>query len=150
MARVLRWGPGYSRDEEPIVLLRDVIEAEEIRLDRWTVVFRPTSDSADDTGVSAVGVQQSEDNAQIFVMNNYFGIGLDADLCLDFHNRREEKPEKFTSRIHNKGVYVKVGLRKMVCRKMCKDMHKEIRMEVDGRLIDLPNVEGIIILNIMR
>ena len=37
-------------------------------------------------------------------MNNYFGLGLDADLCLDFHNAREEKPEKFTSRIHNKGL----------------------------------------------
>ena len=36
-------------------------------------------------------------------MNNYFGLGLDADLCLDFHNAREEKPEKFNSRLHNKG-----------------------------------------------
>ena len=36
-------------------------------------------------------------------MNNYFGLGLDADLCLDFHNAREEQPEKFTSRFHNKG-----------------------------------------------
>ena len=40
LARVLRWGPGYGGDEDPQSLLRDVIEAEEIRLDRWTVVFR--------------------------------------------------------------------------------------------------------------
>jgi diacylglycerol kinase (ATP) len=40
----------------------------------------------------------SEDNTQIFVMNNYFGIGIDADLCLDFHNAREENPNKFNSR----------------------------------------------------
>ena len=40
LARVLRWGSGYSGDEDPLSLLRDVIEAEEIRLDRWTVVFR--------------------------------------------------------------------------------------------------------------
>ena len=81
-------------------------------------------------------------------MNNYFGLGLDADLCLDFHNAREEKPEKFNSRLHNKGfifrhldsvffpqwwlfllktnlwlfsaVYVKVGLRKCIGRRMCK------------------------------
>jgi hypothetical protein len=33
--------------------------------------------------------QTNEDNAQIFVMNNYFGLGLDADLCLDFHNARQ-------------------------------------------------------------
>lgn len=93
---------------------------------------------------------QSEDNSQIFVMNNYFGIGIDADLCLDFHNAREENPNKFNSRLHNKGVYVKMGLRKMVGRTMCKDLHKEIRLEVDGKLVELPPVEGIIILNILR
>ena len=42
LARVLRWGPGYGGDEDPLSLLKDVIDAEEIRLDRWTVVFRST------------------------------------------------------------------------------------------------------------
>lgn len=83
-------------------------------------------------------------------MNNYFGIGIDADLCLDFHNAREENPNKFNSRLHNKGVYVKMGLRKMVGRKMIKELHKELRLEVDGKVVDLPPVEGIIILNILR
>jgi len=41
LARVLRWGPVYSGAEDPSTLLRDVIDAEEIRLDRWTVVFHP-------------------------------------------------------------------------------------------------------------
>lgn len=53
-------------------------------------------------------------------------------------------------RLHNKGVYVKMGIRKMMGRKMCKDMHKEVRLEVDGKLVELPPVEGIIILNILR
>ena len=39
LARVLRWGAGYTGAEEPVALLRDVSEAEEIMLDRWTVVF---------------------------------------------------------------------------------------------------------------
>ena len=43
-----------------------------------------------------------------------------------------------------------MGLRKMVGRKMCKELHKEIRLEVDGKLVELPQVEGIIILNILR
>ena len=34
LARVLQWGPGYNGTEEPLNLLRDVIEAEEIKLDR--------------------------------------------------------------------------------------------------------------------
>lgn len=99
---------------------------------------------------TVVGGAQSEDNSQIFVMNNYFGIGIDADLCLDFHNAREENPNKFNSRLHNKGVYVKMGLRKMVGRKMVKELHKELRLEVDGKVVELPPVEGIIILNILR
>uniref|UniRef100_A0A1B0CYQ4 Diacylglycerol kinase n=1 Tax=Phlebotomus papatasi TaxID=29031 RepID=A0A1B0CYQ4_PHLPP len=193
LARVLRWGPGYTGGEDPLNLLRDVIEAEEIRLDRWTVVFHPEDKPEDaaqkapsnSTGKKkkkvhtaqpsqqnqqlhlaaianqakklmtfgdavAGGGAQSEDNSQIFVMNNYFGIGIDADLCLDFHNAREENPNKFNSRLHNKGVYVKMGLRKMVGRKIVKELHKEIRLEVDGKVVELPQVEGIIILNILR
>ncbi|XP_055697743.1 diacylglycerol kinase theta isoform X3 [Phlebotomus papatasi] len=153
LARVLRWGPGYTGGEDPLNLLRDVIEAEEIRLDRWTVVFHP-EDKPEDAAQKAPsnstgGGAQSEDNSQIFVMNNYFGIGIDADLCLDFHNAREENPNKFNSRLHNKGVYVKMGLRKMVGRKIVKELHKEIRLEVDGKVVELPQVEGIIILNIL-
>lgn len=153
LARVLRWGPGYSGAEDPLSLLRDVIEAEEIRLDRWTVVFRPLSseDPAGEGGGPCVpSVQSSEDNAQIFVMNNYFGIGLDADLCYAFHTKREHNSQKFNSRLYNKSVYVQVSLQKMVGRGLCKDLRKAIHMEVDGRHIDLPNIKGIIILNIMR
>ncbi|XP_042216322.1 diacylglycerol kinase theta-like isoform X1 [Homarus americanus] len=180
LARVLRWGPGYNGGEDPINLLKDVIDAEDIRLDRWTVVFHQDEKVEDkqtqtnSTGHSRRGMyithgqdsnrrrcvskehnhhtmhgSTSEDNTQIFVMNNYFGIGIEAELCLDFHNAREENPNKFNSRLHNKGVYVKMGLRKMVSRKLCKDLHKEIRLEVDGRTVELPPVEGVIILNIL-
>jgi diacylglycerol kinase (ATP) len=43
-----------------------------------------------------------------------------------------------------------MGLRRMVNRKSCKDLHRHIKVEVDGKLIDLPPVEGIVILNILR
>ncbi|XP_076672920.1 diacylglycerol kinase theta isoform X6 [Andrena cerasifolii] len=151
LARVLGWGSGYIGDEDPLDLLRDVIDAEESLLDRWTVVFHPEEKQEDKqmaTNTGGAGAT-SEDNTQIFVMNNYFGIGLDADLCLDFHNAREENPNKFKSRLRNKSMYLTIGLRKMVKRKPCKDLHKEIRLEVDGRLVELPQVEGIIILNIL-
>lgn len=52
LARVLRWGPGYTGGEDPLNLLRDVIEAEEIRLDRWTVVFHP-EDKPDEPALKA-------------------------------------------------------------------------------------------------
>ncbi|XP_052834651.1 diacylglycerol kinase theta isoform X7 [Drosophila gunungcola] len=152
LARVLCWGSGYTGGEDPLNLLRDVIEAEEIRLDRWTVVFHP-EDKPEEPAMKApsqtTGGAQNEDNSQIFVMNNYFGIGIDADLCLDFHNAREENPNQFNSRLRNKGYYVKMGLRKIVGRKAVKDLHKELRLEVDGKIVELPPVDGIIILNIL-
>lgn len=53
LARVLRWGSGLTGGEDPLSLLRDVIEAEEIRLDRWTVVFHP-EDKADEKSQTVV------------------------------------------------------------------------------------------------
>lgn len=39
LARVLRWGPGYTGGEDPLNLLKDIIEADEIRLDRYFIFF---------------------------------------------------------------------------------------------------------------
>ena len=77
---------------------------------RFFFILASSESEAADGSIVATNAQQSEDNAQIFVMNNYFGIGLDADVSLEFHNKREAKPEKFNSRLHNKGVYFKVRL----------------------------------------
>ncbi|XP_078042803.1 diacylglycerol kinase theta isoform X10 [Augochlora pura] len=149
LARVLCWGAGYTGDEDPLNLLRDVIDAEESQLDRWTVVFH-TEEKEDKQLINNPGVgATNEDNSQIYVMNNYFGIGVDAELCLAFHKAREENPDKFKSRIRNKGTYVTIALRQMVKKTTCKDLHTKIRLEVDGKLVELPQVEGIIILNIL-
>lgn len=43
-------------------------------------------------------------------MNNYFGLGLDADICLDFHMAREENPNKFNSRSVETNVRKKLHL----------------------------------------
>jgi diacylglycerol kinase (ATP) len=40
LARVLRWGPGYTGGEDPLNVLRDVIDAEEIKLDRYALKIK--------------------------------------------------------------------------------------------------------------
>ena len=72
MARVLRWGPGYTGGEDPLNLLRDVIDAEEIRLDRWTVVFHPEDkpeDAAQKTPSNTTGKKKKVHQAQPSQLN---------------------------------------------------------------------------------
>lgn len=74
-------------------------------LHRWFIIFDNADTPLSDTksNDSAIGLVCSrEDEPNMFVMNNYFGIGIDADLCLDFHLKREEAPQKFTSRLVKK------------------------------------------------
>ena len=60
LARVLRWGSGYTGGEEPLALLRDIVDAEEIKLDRWTVVFHQDQDKRIPAAVSEISSGNNE------------------------------------------------------------------------------------------
>ncbi|RMX42934.1 hypothetical protein pdam_00001775 [Pocillopora damicornis] len=81
------------------------------------------------------------------VMNNYFGIGLDAKIALDFHTRREEHPEKFRHRALNLLYYGLLGGRELLQRTH-KNLDQRVRLECDGHKINLPSLQGIVVLNI--
>ncbi|KAJ7358720.1 hypothetical protein OS493_022164 [Desmophyllum pertusum] len=150
LSRVLQWGGGYSGGESPVSLLMAVDQAQEGLLDRWCIMFDSPDMAVPDTlsNDSAIGsIGGREDDPSIFTMNNYFGIGIGAELCLDFHLQREEAPSKFHSRLHNKGVYFRAGLKKMV-KGYSKTFVHEVEIEIDGKKLELPTLEGIVILNI--
>ncbi|XP_005077471.1 diacylglycerol kinase theta isoform X2 [Mesocricetus auratus] len=138
LGRVLRWGAGYS-GEDPFSVLVSVDEADAVLMDRWTILL--DAHETDSTENSVVDTEPPK----IVQMNNYCGIGIDAELSLDFHQAREEEPGKFTSRFHNKGVYVRVGLQKI---SHSRSLHKEIRLQVEQQEVELPNIEGLIFINI--
>lgn len=64
--------------------------------------------------------------------------------------QRDANPEKFSSRLFNKTQYVKIGLQKALFERTCKDLWKRIELEVDGKEIELPSIEGIVVLNLLR
>ncbi|XP_045630694.1 diacylglycerol kinase theta isoform X1 [Ursus americanus] len=138
LGRVLRWGAGYS-GEDPLSVLVSVDEADAVLMDRWTILL-----DAHEAGGAENSVADVEP-PKIVQMSNYCGIGIDAELSLDFHQAREEEPGKFTSRFHNKGVYVRVGLQKI---SHSRGLHKEIRLQVEQQEVELPSIEGLIFINI--
>ncbi|XP_048220034.1 diacylglycerol kinase theta isoform X1 [Perognathus longimembris pacificus] len=138
LGRVLRWGAGYS-GEDPFSVLVSVDEADSVLMDRWTILL-----DAHEIG-SAENKAVDLEPPKIVQMSNYCGIGIDAELSLDFHQAREEEPGKFTSRFHNKGVYVRVGLQKI---SHSRSLHKEIRLQVEQQEVELPSIEGLIFINI--
>ncbi|XP_003505849.1 diacylglycerol kinase kappa isoform X1, partial [Cricetulus griseus] len=81
------------------------------------------------------------------VMNNYFGIGLDAKISLEFNTRREEHPEQYNSRLKNKLWYGLLGSKELLQRSYRK-LEERIHLECDGEVISLPNLQGIVVLNI--
>ncbi|XP_033871675.3 diacylglycerol kinase theta-like [Acipenser ruthenus] len=140
LARVLRWGAGYS-GEDPHSLLMSLDEAEEVLMDRWTILLdaQEVVDEDKENGVT------EPEPPKVVHMNNYCGLGIDAELSLDFHHAREEEPGKFNSRFHNKGVYVKVGLQKI---SHTRNLHQHLQLQVDQHEVELPSIEGLIFLNI--
>ncbi|XP_037923705.1 diacylglycerol kinase eta [Hermetia illucens] len=81
------------------------------------------------------------------VMNNYFGIGIDAKISLDFHNKREEHPEKCRSRAKNYMWYGVLGSKQLL-QKTYKNLEQRVQLECDGQRIPLPSLQGIVVLNI--
>ncbi|XP_019901508.2 diacylglycerol kinase theta isoform X3 [Esox lucius] len=137
LSRVLRWGAGYS-GEDPHHILLSVEEAEEVQMDRWTILL-------DAQEITEDGKENCLEPPKIVQMNNYFGLGIDAELSLDFHHAREEEPGKFNSRFHNKGVYLKAGLQKL---SHTRNLHRDLKLQVDKQDVELPSIEGLIFLNI--
>jgi len=131
LARTLGWGGGYD-DNNLSSFLEKVHQSKEALLDRWKIEITPKESS----------------NTQPLkrTMTNYFSIGLDANIALEFHKEREAHPEKFDSRLGNKFQYFKIG-NKSLFEKPIK-IEEIVKLEYDGTQINISNAESIIFLNI--
>uniref|UniRef100_A0A672RE21 Diacylglycerol kinase n=1 Tax=Sinocyclocheilus grahami TaxID=75366 RepID=A0A672RE21_SINGR len=98
LARTLNWGGGYTDDPVSKVLCQ-VEDGTVVQLDRWNLQVER----------SAVQPEEGTQKLPLNVFNNYFSLGFDAHVTLEFHESREANPEKFNSRFRNKMFYAGVG-----------------------------------------
>lgn len=80
-------------------------------------------------------------------MYNYIGIGLDAQITLDFHRTRKSPLYLFNSTLFNKMIYVGCGTQQFL-EHQCKGLPDMIELYMDDKKIDLPDIESIVIVNI--
>ncbi|KAF8411780.1 hypothetical protein HHK36_004339 [Tetracentron sinense] len=137
LSRVLQWGGGLSSGQGGLsTLLHDLNHAAVTMLDRWKVSIK------EENSERALNKVKSK------FMMNYLGIGCDAKVAYEFHLNREENPEKFYSQFVNKLRYAKEGAKDIMDR-TCADLPWQVRLEVDGKEIEIPEgTEGVIVLNI--
>lgn len=136
LARTLGYGSGADASENITEYISKIDEGGEVvKLDRWQVDVLPKRH-----------LRIRLPKSTIF-MNNYLSIGVDALVTHNFHKARESPFYLFSSRIINKLIYFSYGT-KDVLERQCQNLNKKLNLFMDGKKIELPNIESVVVLNI--
>lgn len=135
LSRVLGWGEVFSCDTPVEEVFERVMHATVVPLDRWRIRVSP-------------GRLLPLPPKDVF-MNNYFSVGVDALVTLNFHETRESRLYQWLgNRIVNKVLYSFFGTKDFLVGGRCSSLNERIVLELDGRRIHLPELESIVVLNI--
>lgn len=92
------------------------------------------------------GFDEGKQSAK-FIMNNYFSMGVDAEIVLGFHQLRESHQSLFQGVLVNKGWYA--GFSAKAALAGDRAMHRHVKLEVDGTAVEVPKgVNGIVVMNL--
>uniref|UniRef100_A0A3Q1JC01 Diacylglycerol kinase n=1 Tax=Anabas testudineus TaxID=64144 RepID=A0A3Q1JC01_ANATE len=125
LARTLNWGGGYT-DEPVSKVLCHVEDGSVVQLDRWNLLVEKT----------AAQPEEGTQKLPLNVFNNYFSLGFDAHVTLEFHESREANPEKFNSRFRNKMFYAGAAFSDFLQRSS-RDLSKHVRVVVSVNTLSL-------------
>jgi len=132
LSRSLYWGGRYK--DKPIKkVLHEVEVAGTEHLDRWSLSLTPRSDQERHPKALDTIPPQNQ------VFNNYFSLGIDAHIALQFHNARNANSDKFTSRTRNLLFYGLEGGKDLVVHKWrhLMDNVKLVCTMADGSKVDV-------------
>lgn len=135
LSRVLGWGKENSPDMDVSDILRNIQEARPTTLDRWRIEVSSTRH---------LGLRIPQ---TVHYMYNYMSVGVDAQVALNFHRTRQSPFYLFGSRIFNKLLYLCFGTQQVVTSD-CKNLEQRLDLYLDGKHVDLPELESIVVLNI--
>uniref|UniRef100_A0A8C9YFL1 Diacylglycerol kinase n=1 Tax=Sander lucioperca TaxID=283035 RepID=A0A8C9YFL1_SANLU len=149
LARTLNWGGGYT-DEPLSKILSHVEDGTVVQLDRWNLRVEPNHSAG------AEPDEQQTDKLPLDVFNNYFSLGFDAHVTLEFHESRgiiANLTSFFNSRFRNKMFYAGTAFSDFLMRSS-KDLSKHIKVVCDGtdltsKVQDL-KLQCLVFLNIPR
>uniref|UniRef100_A0A6B2L8A9 Diacylglycerol kinase n=1 Tax=Arcella intermedia TaxID=1963864 RepID=A0A6B2L8A9_9EUKA len=133
-SRALGWGGSYSGDNVSTILSKIEVGTV-IDYDLWKIRVEPTD--------------KTEENKVIkeTIVGNYFSMGVDSEILLQFEQWRKENPDMTVARELNYVVYGLLGAKNMVSsyesfRHFCK-------LTVDGKEIEIPaGISCIVLMNI--
>jgi len=135
MAKALGWRDTYLGNSIKPFLENFLKSEDMLDIDRWTLrlVLEPSH------VITEHMINKS--------FSNYFSIGLDSKIAYDFHQSREENPEKFNNKNGNKAAYAIAGLKSMGGDHV--DVKEFVRLWVDGNEIQIPKgIKSIVFMNI--
>ncbi|KAG8438689.1 hypothetical protein GDO86_005033 [Hymenochirus boettgeri] len=124
LARTLNWGGGYT-DEPVSKILCHVEDGTIVQLDRWNLNLERNPDLLHEE------MDDGTHKLPLNVFNNYFSLGFDAHVTLEFHESREANPEKFNSRFRNKMFYAGAAFSDFLQRSS-RDLSKHVKVVCDG------------------
>jgi len=154
LSRSLNWGGKY-RDKPLRKVLIDIAKADVVSMDRWAL---NVSENLNATTSSSIPILSSSPSSRrspgansyqedvdgldgdskaadsklpMNVLNNYFSVGIDAHIALQFHRARNNNPEHFKSRTRNLLYYGLEG-GKDLFKQQWRNLMDYVTIECDG------------------